>query len=278
MPTLILLDVSLSMARGWRDSSADTSPQSRSNLLNLATIGINTLLDFFTQNCKLEYVSMLQYSSLWEALVPFTRDYQVSDCRYKMDHLAIIAIIFPFIACFFSPMQLVKEKMKTCAIADKTCLEAGLVGAATSVTDDWDSGTPVQVTHAGKLIWSAFFVVCHHLSRYLFHRSSSSRTEAPASVPPPYLVLSVDGDSKKPTNARLPRHFLAKRVVERRGDCEMGAAKAVCGRFQFISDITASYFFPGSRFRSHSPPSSISSCCLPTKNRTWKSPFLCMRN
>jgi len=91
MPTLILLDVSLSMARGWRDSSADTSqPPSRSNLLNLATIGINTLLDFFSQNCKLEYVSMLQYSSLWEALVPFTRDY-----------------------------QLVKEKMKTCAISDK---------------------------------------------------------------------------------------------------------------------------------------------------------------
>ena len=79
MPTLILLDVSLSMARGWRDTSGDTStqPQSRSSLLNLATIGITTLLDFFSQNCKLEYVSMLQYSSLWEALVPFTRDYQV---------------------------------------------------------------------------------------------------------------------------------------------------------------------------------------------------------
>ena len=35
--------------------------------------------------------------------------------------------------------------MKGCTIADKTFLEAGLVGAATSVTDDWDSGTPVQV-------------------------------------------------------------------------------------------------------------------------------------
>lgn len=75
MPTLILLDVSLSMARGWRDSSSDS--HSRSNILNLATIGITTLLDFFSQSCKLEYVSLLQYSSHWEALVPFTRDYQV---------------------------------------------------------------------------------------------------------------------------------------------------------------------------------------------------------
>lgn len=117
MPSLILLDVSLSMARGWRDASGDASlSQSRSNVLNLATIGITTLLDFFSQSCKLEYVSLLQYSSLWEALVPFTRDYQV-----------------------------VREKVKTCTIADKTCLEAGLIGAATSVTDDWDSGTPVQV-------------------------------------------------------------------------------------------------------------------------------------
>ena len=79
MPSLILLDVSLSMARGWRDASGDASlSQSRSNVLNLATIGITTLLDFFSQSCKLEYVSLLQYSSLWEALVPFTRDYQVN--------------------------------------------------------------------------------------------------------------------------------------------------------------------------------------------------------
>ena len=82
MPTLILLDVSLSMARGWREAAAESaphSPSSRSNILNLASIAISSLLDFFTQNCKLEYVSLLQYSSLWESLVPFTRDYQVID-------------------------------------------------------------------------------------------------------------------------------------------------------------------------------------------------------
>jgi len=123
MPTLILLDVSLSMARGWRDgigndSSTPSSPHSmaRSNILALAQIGINTLLDFFATNCKLEYVSLLQFSSLWESLAPFTRDY-----------------------------QLIREKLKSCTVVDKTCLEAGLIGAAASVTDDWDSGTPVQV-------------------------------------------------------------------------------------------------------------------------------------
>ena len=86
MPTLILLDVSLSMARGWRETSGDAAQsQTRSNVLNLATIGITTLLDFFSQSCKLEYVSLLQYSSLWEALVPFTRDYQVGDTIFYSD-------------------------------------------------------------------------------------------------------------------------------------------------------------------------------------------------
>lgn len=106
------------MAKGWRDASieAQLNHSSRSNLLSLAVMGINSLLDYFSQNCKLEYVSLIQFSSLWESLLPFTRDYQA-----------------------------IRDKLKTSIVVDKTCLEAGLVGAATSVTDDWDSGTPVQV-------------------------------------------------------------------------------------------------------------------------------------
>ena len=118
--------------------------------------------------------------------------------------------------------------MKACTIADKTCLEAGLVGAATSVTDDWDSGTPVQVKGGGTLhcdLWGQeppFFASTPVLQVNLYHsiRSSFLRTEVPASALPHCPVFFPDGQSQVVTQEGLPPHFSVRMpVVERRGKC-----------------------------------------------------------
>ena len=79
MPTVILLDVSLSMTQpvsstdgGSSNSSSSSEPITRRQL---AEAGLNTLLDFIAANNKLEFTTLVIFSSLWEIVVPFTRDY-----------------------------------------------------------------------------------------------------------------------------------------------------------------------------------------------------------
>ena len=55
MPTVIALDVSLSMCRPVQIPDCTEEYQRR----NLAIHGINTLLDHFSTNCRLEFVSMV---------------------------------------------------------------------------------------------------------------------------------------------------------------------------------------------------------------------------
>lgn len=72
MPTVILLDVSLSMCR-------TVATQDTNEILSakqLAIYGLNILLDYMSTNCKLELTSLMLFSSLWERNVGFTRDYE----------------------------------------------------------------------------------------------------------------------------------------------------------------------------------------------------------
>ena len=55
MPTLILLDVSLSMSRPVNMQECSEEYQRR----HLAIHGINTLLDYMAANCKLEFTSLV---------------------------------------------------------------------------------------------------------------------------------------------------------------------------------------------------------------------------
>ena len=57
MPTVLALDVSLSMGRPVKTDSPDDF-----NRKNLAIHGISTLLDHFTTNCKLEFTSLVSKS------------------------------------------------------------------------------------------------------------------------------------------------------------------------------------------------------------------------
>lgn len=72
MPTLVLLDVSLSMSRNVQtpDSCGEVSIKS------LATSGLIAFFDYLASNCRLEQTSLMFFSSLWEKAIPFTRDYE----------------------------------------------------------------------------------------------------------------------------------------------------------------------------------------------------------
>ena len=62
MPTVILLDVSLSMSRGVDISSPSPDDDEVEPLplrKDLAAHGCNILLDHFTQHCKLEFASLV---------------------------------------------------------------------------------------------------------------------------------------------------------------------------------------------------------------------------
>jgi len=92
MPTVIIVDNSLSMGRlvGKKEKEykppTPKSPQETITidddveLRHLAIQGISYLLDQIETNCRLEHVALLQFSSLCELTVPFTRDIDQVKC------------------------------------------------------------------------------------------------------------------------------------------------------------------------------------------------------
>lgn len=112
MPTIVLLDVSLSMARPVPvQDSGETYSR-----LQLAIHGINTLLDYFNTYTKLEFVSLLTYSSVCEELCPFTRDFES-----------------------------IKQKLQSVEDQDKTSIEPALHAVNRLVLKEWGSTTPCHV-------------------------------------------------------------------------------------------------------------------------------------
>ncbi|XP_061163483.1 integrator complex subunit 14-like [Saccostrea echinata] len=112
MPTVIVLDVSLSMSRPVVIPDCSEEYQRK----HLAIHGINCFLDYLSSNFKLEFTSLLVFSFLWEQLVPFTRNYET-----------------------------IKSALNSVEEYNKTCIEAGLTGASSVVTEEWNSVTPSQV-------------------------------------------------------------------------------------------------------------------------------------
>lgn len=62
MPTVILLDVSLSMSR----PVPSTDNSENHTRLTIATAAINAFLDYLTVHAKLEYVALVSFSSMYE--------------------------------------------------------------------------------------------------------------------------------------------------------------------------------------------------------------------
>lgn len=78
MPTILLLDVSLSMCRTVKNFGTKENNSSGDSIevKQLANVGIGTLLDYFAQNAQLESTSLIVFSSLWEIRHSFTRHHE----------------------------------------------------------------------------------------------------------------------------------------------------------------------------------------------------------
>ena len=110
MPTIIVLDLSLSMLRPASQTSLPTNDiidvdlekdvsicddgPSGTTLLDLAKVGIESFLTHLEKSSKLEFVSLIGYSSQCDLLCPFTRDVSVISFT-----LFISALNFTFCKC-----------------------------------------------------------------------------------------------------------------------------------------------------------------------------------
>uniref|UniRef100_A0A3Q3L8L4 Integrator complex subunit 14 n=1 Tax=Mastacembelus armatus TaxID=205130 RepID=A0A3Q3L8L4_9TELE len=111
MPTVVLMDVSLSMTR---PVSVDGSEEFQRK--NLAVHGLNMLFEHMASNYRLEFTALMAFSSLWELLVPFTRDYNA-----------------------------LQEALSNLEDYDKTCVESALHGVSNLVQQEWGSSCPCQL-------------------------------------------------------------------------------------------------------------------------------------
>ena len=89
MPTLILMDSSLSLLRPAKrcsDNSLENgydNPNESFQLMDLAKWGVDWLLSHIEKVYKLEYVAVLDYASQCDLVVPFTRD--IAEVRAKVN-------------------------------------------------------------------------------------------------------------------------------------------------------------------------------------------------
>uniref|UniRef100_A0A8C2I489 Integrator complex subunit 14 n=1 Tax=Cyprinus carpio TaxID=7962 RepID=A0A8C2I489_CYPCA len=111
MPTVVLLDSSLSMTR---PVSVEGSEEFQRK--NLAVHGLTMLFEHMATNYRLEFTSLVAFSSLWELLVPFSRDYNT-----------------------------LQEALNNLEDYDKTCLEAALQGVSNVVQQEWGTSCPCQL-------------------------------------------------------------------------------------------------------------------------------------
>ena len=111
MPTVVLLDVSLSMLRRVQVTDEELCERR-----HLAIRGIHTFFDFLSTKFKLEFTALVAFSSLWEIVVPFTRDYES-----------------------------LKQGCISVNVYDKTCFDNAFSGVVGHVIEEWGTSVPCQV-------------------------------------------------------------------------------------------------------------------------------------
>jgi hypothetical protein len=116
MPTVLLLDVSMSMSRMIPVTATSSPAAEPCSYRQLAIRAINSFLDHLATNNKLEFVSLVIFSSLYEQLVPFTRDYmEIRNMLGKLEEY------------------------------NKTCIGTALRGISSLVAEEWGTSVQCQV-------------------------------------------------------------------------------------------------------------------------------------
>ena len=122
MPTIIVMDLSLSMLRpaststsapAVTDVDVDEEPQT---LFDLAKIGVRSFLNHLEKNSRLEFVSLIGYSSQCDLICPFSRDFQ--ELRDKLDAVECL---------------------------DTTNITAAFKGISSYVQEQWTNSVPINV-------------------------------------------------------------------------------------------------------------------------------------
>lgn len=181
MPTVIVIDVSLSMTRPVPvPDSVETYSK-----LNLALHGVNTLLDYLAVHSKLEFVALIAFSSLYEIVSPFTRDFDA--LKSKLQHL---------------------EEY------DKTCVESALVGVNRLVLSEWGSATPCQVVLITDGCPGIGPMSLKHSLNTLNQRDPSNPFPLPFSFPCKLSVMCVSSPDESGLLLGLP---LYNKLVELAG-------------------------------------------------------------
>lgn len=111
MPTVVVMDVSLSMTRPVPVEGTEDFQRK-----HLAAHGLTMLFEHMATNYKLEFTALVVFSSLWELMVPFTRDYNT-----------------------------LQEALSNIDDYDKTCLESALQGVSSVVQQEWGGSIPCQI-------------------------------------------------------------------------------------------------------------------------------------
>uniref|UniRef100_A0A8C7ZTC4 Integrator complex subunit 14 n=1 Tax=Oryzias sinensis TaxID=183150 RepID=A0A8C7ZTC4_9TELE len=157
MPTVVLMDVSLSMTR---PVSLDGSEEFQRK--NLAVHGLNMLFEHMASNYRLEFTALMAFSSLWELLVPFTRDYNA-----------------------------LQEALSSLEDYDKTCIEAALNGVNNVVQQEWGSGCPCQVVLVTDGSLGIGKGSLRHSLQTLKHRGEDKKFPLPFPFPTKLYILCI---------------------------------------------------------------------------------------
>ncbi|EDO45684.1 predicted protein [Nematostella vectensis] len=168
MPTVVLLDVSLSMLRRLQVVDEQEGLLQRRHL---AIQGLYAFFDHLSSKFKLEFTALVAFSSLWEIAVPFTRDY-----------------------------ELLKQGCMSVDVYDKTCFENALTGVAAHVVEEWGTSVPVQIIlvtdgSLGSGVGS--------LKELLDHRSENANRPLPFPFPSKLHVVCVANPAEMTGNFLL---------------------------------------------------------------------------
>lgn len=210
MPTIILIDVSLSMLRPVLIPDCTETYQRR----QLATHGINSLLDYMAHSCKLEFTSLMAFSSLWEIVQPFTRDYET-----------------------------LKSALSKIENYDRTCIDIALEGVRTTVLEEWGAGTPCQVV----LITDGSIGTGYKTSK--FRWKDSTKSSEPFPLPFPFssklFIMCISQPDEATLQTALP--FYQHLIETNNGDGQIFVPEgplSLRSVQQLFTKLVEQYFVP----------------------------------
>ena len=167
MPTIILLDVSLSMAR----LASPLNENNQMKLIDLASSSVINFMDQLSQQAKLEYTALVVFSSLYEVKVKFTRDYEA-----------------------------LKKACNTLTTYDKTVFETAFQAIEMLVIEEWGAFTPIELI----LLTDGHTGIGDGSLKEAFsgmdRRSSESKFPIPFSFPCHMNIICLSNDSKHRIN------------------------------------------------------------------------------